>query len=371
MRPIGWGHMKSCSTCGSTWDDFVDFCFADGTPLVRAAGALVDAMDAPLPPRRLLQTPPPAPRIEDLSDDAVEVDEEQPDEDEVGAGVVDGPTTDRHGESAPRAPHRDADEDGGAIVRPASILFGSALVMSALAAFVVLVLVVWLTRDIWSPNSVVTPRPTVTAVAPVPQPQPPAPTPVEIEPVPPEPIEPVEVVAPVPVPAPATAAPVPRPPSPRPDPAPAVQPAPASKPVAVRLESWPPGAEVKVAGKARGKTPLTVELPAGNYPVTFSLVGYKPWTGEVDAQGTAVSIPPVSLEIIESEVVEGDVMVFFAGRLGDALTVDGRDVGPLPVQVRLSRGEHSFLVTGPGGVFQVTRDVRSDPAKLIQLHLDR
>jgi hypothetical protein len=141
--------------------------------------------------------------------------------------------------------------------------------------------------------------------------------------------------------------------------------------VSVRVESWPPGAEIRVLGVLRGRTPASIPLAPGTHRLTLSLAGYDPWSGDIEARGTEMAVPPVSLTSTE-DVVEGDVMVFFAGRLGDALTVDGRDVGPLPVQVRLSRGLHTFLVTGAGGAtFQVTRDVRADASKVIQLHLDQ
>lgn len=376
--------MKSCSTCGSTWDDFVDFCFADGTPLVRAAGTLIDAMDAPPPPRHILPTPPPAPRVEELADDAVE-----PDADDDGADpTFEFPASDdAAGDRSPAAPTfppmgGPADDEAAAhkAVRPASLLFGSALVMSLGAVFVLLVLVVWLTRGMWSPTLEAPSRPQVTASEPPPPPPAPAvaalpPVPPVPEPMPgivPEPVaEPIGVPTPQPVavavprPAPVVAAPRPiAPPAP-------VAPQPAAAPVSVRIESWPPGAEIRVAGVARGRTPASVPLAPGRHKVTLSLAGYDAWTGDVDARGTEVTVPPVSLVRAE-ELVEGDVMVFFAGRLGDALTVDGRDVGPLPVQVRLSRGVHSFMVTGVGGeTFQVSRDVRADPNKVLHLHLDQ
>jgi hypothetical protein len=64
-------------------------------------------------------------------------------------------------------------------------------------------------------------------------------------------------------------------------------------------------------------------------------------------------------------------MVFFAGRIGDALYVDGRLVGRIPVRTVLSEGEHAFAVEGDMGRFQVTRSVKLKSGTTTMLHLDK
>ncbi len=377
--------MKMCGTCGSTFEDFFDFCLADGEVLVRAPGALVDAFDAPPPPRHILPPPvartaPPAPepRAADPVDDTPEVEEveEIPDDDVVPTVVPAAPI------SAAAAP---ADENDG-FVRQAPWVAAGVVAMGITALLLLAIVAIWWTRDVWTVAPAPLPPPPVMAVEidPVdPQPPPegsetPAEAPLasgaESEP---EKPAPGIVEAPTPTPAPAVTPPpaavvpavaaTPRPPRPPTPPKPPEPEALAS----VLVESWPPGAAVTVSGKALGLTPVTLSLPRGKADLVVALDGYVPWKGRVDIAADSVAVPPIALERVPEKVPEGDVLVFFAGRVGDALSVDGRDVGRLPAQVRLSQGAHTFVVTGPTGAFQVTREVTVSPTKPTQLHLDR
>jgi serine/threonine-protein kinase len=87
-----------------------------------------------------------------------------------------------------------------------------------------------------------------------------------------------------PVPEVAAAAPAPPPPAPPPT----VEPAPAPT-ISLSFTSEPPGADVLVDGKARGKTPLVLEVPRaeGELAVTFRLAGYKDKTRAVRASHEA------------------------------------------------------------------------------------
>ncbi|WP_236515041.1 serine/threonine-protein kinase [Sandaracinus amylolyticus] len=62
-----------------------------------------------------------------------------------------------------------------------------------------------------------------------------------------------------------------RAPAPEPTPAPIVEPPPAPVTVRVRIESMPAGATVRLAGEARGETPLALEVPRGTTPIDLSL----------------------------------------------------------------------------------------------------
>jgi hypothetical protein len=67
----------------------------------------------------------------------------------------------------------------------------------------------------------------------------------------------------------------------------------------------------------------------------------------------------------------GPVMVFFSGRVGDTLIVDGSVVGVIPVKFNLTEGEHAFAVEGDAGRFTVTRSVTVVEGKTTMMHLDR
>ena len=64
-------------------------------------------------------------------------------------------------------------------------------------------------------------------------------------------------------------------------------------------------------------------------------------------------------------------MVFFSGRVGDTLIVDGSVVGVIPVKFNLTEGEHAFAVEGDAGRFTVTRSVTVVEGKTTMMHLDR
>ena len=64
-------------------------------------------------------------------------------------------------------------------------------------------------------------------------------------------------------------------------------------------------------------------------------------------------------------------MIFFAGRGGDVLTVDGQRVGALPARTVLTEGSHTFTLSGEAGEFSVTREIVLAPdGQTAILHLD-
>jgi hypothetical protein len=64
--------------------------------------------------------------------------------------------------------------------------------------------------------------------------------------------------------------------------------------------------------------------------------------------------------------------VFFNGRVGDALTVDGKSAGKLPARIELTAGPHTFSLVGPSGDFKTTKTVtlKADGSTTI-LHIDQ
>ncbi len=85
-------------------------------------------------------------------------------------------------------------------------------------------------------------------------------------------------------------------------------------PATVTIVTEPEGASVAINGEAKeGKTPLTVELPAGAYQVGLTLDGYDPATVEISAEGgialeqqvklaeTVVAPPPPAEPAIETQ----------------------------------------------------------------------
>ena len=50
-------------------------------------------------------------------------------------------------------------------------------------------------------------------------------------------------------------------------------------------------------------------------------------------------------------------MIFYAGRVGDSLAIDGKAAGNLPAKASLAAGMHTFTITGAAGEVTVQRDV--------------
>ena len=79
---------------------------------------------------------------------------------------------------------------------------------------------------------------------------------------------------------------------------------PPSPPVSFRVETTPPGAEIRVAGEVRGTSPATVEAPAGEVILVAHLDGYRDATTTVTvAEGQrpvrlALEALPYQLEVV-------------------------------------------------------------------------
>jgi len=147
----------------------------------------------------------------------------------------------------------------------------------------------------------------------------------------------------------------------------------AAAPTSVTVATAPAGAAVWVDGRSMGTTPASLNVDPGTHTVEFRLDGYATHTFQIDAAGSPLDIPGVTLTPVETQPAAppGPVMVFFAGRIGDLLRVDGVDQGKLPAKVSLTPGSHTFEVVGAAGDVTVTRDVELKPSGTTVLHLDR
>lgn len=250
---------------------------------------------------------------------------------------------------------------------PARSAVGWFLASSAL--FAALVFALWTTMA---------PGPTHTPAAPTPVA---VPTPAEVATPPTEPVAPPAEPAPTP-PAPAETVPPPAPRTPEPPakrdpvvrvvsrpieaaplpsertrattPAPVVrtsQPAeavgaspwdaPAAPEDAVaEIDSDPQGAVVRVDGRLRGKTPMSVRLSYGSHELELELDGYELASRRIDVKSAAPKYP---FSLVPS-LREGNVLVLAPGWDGATLYVDGKRVGDLPVELRLAEGAHTFEV---------------------------
>jgi cytoskeletal protein RodZ len=98
----------------------------------------------------------------------------------------------------------------------------------------------------------------------------------------------------------------------------------------VQIQSHPAGAAISVDGEARGKTPTTLQLPAGTHEVSLTRDRYAVATQTVDAPGkldVTLKRPTATLHV-ESDPPGGDV------------TVEGKPRGKAPVDVTLEAFHH-------------------------------
>ena len=111
------------------------------------------------------------------------------------------------------------------------------------------------------------------------------------------------------------------------------------KSASLKISSSPLGARVTVAGKSRGKTPLTLDLPFGDHEVRVEYPNYVTQTRVVKLLGAK----PISLDVVLEplqQVLRGTINVVTA--VPAVLYVDGARKGRTPISVLVTAGSHKF-----------------------------
>jgi hypothetical protein len=111
----------------------------------------------------------------------------------------------------------------------------------------------------------------------------------------------------------------------------------------LRIVTDPDGATVYVNEAAKGKTPVTIELPYGAHQVRVVRAGYKTEVRDVNIRVRELTVP----FNLKPDVVTGQVNVY--GPDGFRVVVDGHDMGPMPVTVQVSEGVRQFKLVGTDG----------------------
>jgi hypothetical protein len=147
-------------------------------------------------------------------------------------------------------------------------------------------------------------------------------------------------------------------PSPTPTPAPAPSTsnpwgAPTVTTGSLTVTSQPAGARVAIAGKARGKTPVTVELSAGNHEVRVEEAGYATQMKFVAVgagKALTVDFPLENLTPAAAPVARprGTLNVVTVPNSA-TLFLDGEAKGATPVTVSITAGTHHFRFVVDGG----------------------
>ena len=133
-----------------------------------------------------------------------------------------------------------------------------------------------------------------------------------------------------------------------------------TEPASLTLQTTPPGLQVTIGGKQMGLTPLTVSLPAGEYPVTLA----RPDGSE---RSLAVTLVAGASFVQHVEMPPAPAVVAPTGNLhietnppGQSVLVDGIARGNSPVTVpALAVGTHAVVVQGRDGTLQRTINVEA------------
>jgi PEGA domain len=97
---------------------------------------------------------------------------------------------------------------------------------------------------------------------------------------------------------------------------------------AVSIRSEPEGAEVRVTGEVRGRTPLDLELMAGSHRVELLHPGFKPWVSDVDVEANKpLTLGPVRLGLPDGRLVVRSTPA------GGSVSIGGAYRGRTPLEV--------------------------------------
>jgi TonB family protein len=114
---------------------------------------------------------------------------------------------------------------------------------------------------------------------------------------------------------------------------------------ALRIESEPSGARVRVNGQAKGQTPLQLsDLPLGSYEVRVEQKGYDPQTRDVSLKAGAVA-GVLQFALVRSAAAAPGGADVVSTPPGASVSVDGRPAGTTPLTgLKLKPGKHRLEV---------------------------
>ncbi len=136
---------------------------------------------------------------------------------------------------------------------------------------------------------------------------------------------------------------------------------------AVTFQSEPPGASIRVAGAAHGRTPLATRVLEGTHDFQLNLEGYKPHRGSVHVvAGKAQTLSPVRLERSPGKLALSSVPS------EASVTLDGAYQGTTPLDLHLTPGETYRVDVSRPGYTSVRRDValESSSAERLEVELE-
>ena len=120
----------------------------------------------------------------------------------------------------------------------------------------------------------------------------------------------------------------------------------------VTISSIPSGADVRVGGKSMGRTPLTLQLPAGTHELQVIAERFKPWHESV----TLVANKPRRFETIRLEQADGRLRLN-STPAGANVMIGNQYAGQTPLEVDLAYSEAHTVQLSKSGYETAVRNV--------------
>jgi formylglycine-generating enzyme required for sulfatase activity len=124
------------------------------------------------------------------------------------------------------------------------------------------------------------------------------------------------------------------------------------------ISSVPENADVSIDKNAVGKTPLTIQILAGNYALEIAQTGFKPWEKTLTVQPNE----PQELRDVLLEPADG-VLILHTKPAGANVTVGKVYLGQTPINVPLAKDIKHVIRISKSGYEPVSRTVRVPAAQ--------
>jgi formylglycine-generating enzyme required for sulfatase activity len=126
----------------------------------------------------------------------------------------------------------------------------------------------------------------------------------------------------------------------------------------VSITSEPAGAELRVGGEARGRTPARLELMAGSHRIELTHPGYKPWVSDVQVEAnTPLELGPVRLGLPDGRLAVA------TSPPGAAVSVGGAYRGRTPLEIEVRPDIAQVVTVLRDGYEPAQREVKVGPGR--------
>jgi hypothetical protein len=127
----------------------------------------------------------------------------------------------------------------------------------------------------------------------------------------------------------------------------------------LNVETVPAGLDLMIGGKAAGKTPQSLVLPAGSYDLQIGQLPNQRVL-QISLTAGATVVQHVEMGALPGPVVETGSLRILTDPANLPILIDGIERGTAPLTVdQIQPGDHQISVRSPGGALQRTVSVRA------------